>query len=76
VLLVRRGRGAPPAAVGETPTAGEPVGSVSTSAPVPAVTLRHTEVPFGPFLAVAALVYLFAYLLTGDSPARWLWPRD
>jgi len=86
VLLVRRGRGAPPAgeapdageasSPGEAATAGGPVGSVSTSAPVPAVALRHTEVPFGPFLATAALVYLFAYLLTGASPARWLWPRD
>jgi leader peptidase (prepilin peptidase)/N-methyltransferase len=82
VLLIRRGRGNPAVAAGETPAPGEappagaPVGSVTTSAPVPALALRHTEVPFGPFLATAALVYLFAYLLTGDSPARWLWPRD
>jgi leader peptidase (prepilin peptidase) / N-methyltransferase len=51
VLLLRRRQVAAEPAV---PPAGEAPTSVA-----PPVSLRRTEVPFGPFLAASALVYLF-----------------
>lgn len=48
-----------------------------SAAPPPAeeeIALRHVEIPFGPFLALAAVGYLGAYLVTGEMPATWLWP--
>jgi len=45
-----------------------------TAPPGAEVALRHVEVPFGPFLALAAVAYQFAYVITGETPASWLWP--
>jgi leader peptidase (prepilin peptidase)/N-methyltransferase len=49
-------------------------GSAAAPAPEAEVALRHVEVPFGPFLALAAVAYLFAYVITGETPASWIWP--
>jgi leader peptidase (prepilin peptidase) / N-methyltransferase len=38
------------------------------------VALRHVELPFGPFLAAAALVYVFAWPLGSLGVGGWLLP--
>jgi leader peptidase (prepilin peptidase)/N-methyltransferase len=68
-LLVRRGASAETAETAETAQtaeAGDAAGGASSSDPEEpgpeddAPKLRHVELPFGPFLAMAALFYLFA----------------
>lgn len=50
------------------PSDGTPSAGLDEAESVPVVTsIRRTEVPFGPFLALSALVYLFV------GPAVWRW---
>ncbi len=67
LLLQRRGTGAAPPA--------EPPGNAPADAAAPAeIPLRHVEIPFGPYLIAAALVYLFLQQQIGVHIAELLTP--
>jgi prepilin signal peptidase PulO-like enzyme (type II secretory pathway) len=63
VLLVHRRRRGKVVAVPDPPAATEaadqPTGGEAAGAPAAAKSLRHAEVPFGPFLSASALAYIF-----------------
>jgi prepilin signal peptidase PulO-like enzyme (type II secretory pathway) len=63
VLRRRRAAAAPPAA---------PASTAAESSPVPPTSIRRAEVPFGPFLAASALVYLFVGKLAWAALMRML----
>ncbi len=65
VLMLRRRRAAaaPPAA---------PASTAAESSPIPPTSIRRAEVPFGPFLAASALVYLFVGKLAWAALMRML----
>jgi len=67
VLLVQRRRQTPPPAPPSVsaPTAEPEQAASQTAAPVAPLSVRRTEVPFGPYLSASALAYLFL--------EPWIW---
>ena len=70
LLLARHRSPRPPPDPAATPAATPPGSDAGAPEPEPP-SIRHTEVPFGPFLSASAIVVLLA----GDSLWRWLLAR-
>jgi leader peptidase (prepilin peptidase) / N-methyltransferase len=62
----------PAGATLSVPDPAEPAASPSGEADAPAIPLRRTEVPFGPFLSLSAFVYLLAGREIQDALLNWL----